>query len=117
MPVSGRRQPSLFISAATARQRSACLSSVRASTLADYLPDLHCDVTPCGVTNRARITQAEIERALKALKASGIAEARIRLRLEQREIEIFVGTAPEDKAEAEVDAWFARQSDEWSDDD
>lgn len=58
------------------------------------------------MTAPARITQADIDRATKAVAAAGISRARIILDLEARRIEIIIGESP-----AET------QAGQWSDDD
>ena len=58
------------------------------------------------MTAPARITQADVERAAKAVKTAGIERARIIMRLASAEIEIIIGEA----APTPV-------ADEWSDDD
>lgn len=43
----------------------------------------------------ARITQADVDRATKSVKAAGFDHARIIMRLDKREIEIIIGDAPD----------------------
>ncbi len=56
----------------------------------------------------ARITQADIDRAAKAVKTAGFERARIVMRLEKSEIEIIVGESGEAIPQA---------PDQWDDDD
>ena len=50
------------------------------------------------MTAPARITQADIDRATKAVKDAGYTKARIVMRLEQREIEIILDESAPDPA-------------------
>lgn len=59
------------------------------------------------MTAPARISQADIERATKAVAAAGIERARLVLDLDARKIEIIIGESAGETPEA----------DEWSDDD
>jgi hypothetical protein len=59
------------------------------------------------VTAPARISQADIERATKAVKAAGFERARIIMDLEKAKIEIIIGESTGDEPPAG----------EWSDDD
>lgn len=59
------------------------------------------------MTAPARISQADIERAMKAVAASGIPRARIIMDLEARKIEIITGETVE----------VTPTTDKWSDDD
>ena len=47
------------------------------------------------MTAAARITQADIDRAAKAVKTAGFERARIVMRLEKSEIEIILGESGE----------------------
>lgn len=52
------------------------------------------------MTAPARITQADIERATKAVRAAGFEHARIVMRLDKSEIEIIIGeTTPDSPGE------------------
>ena len=46
------------------------------------------------MTAPARITQADIDRATKAVAAAGLSRARIIMDLEARRIEIIIGESP-----------------------
>ena len=59
------------------------------------------------MTAPARITQAEMDRAAKAVKTAGFDYARIVMRLAKAEIEIIIGEVANDSASAQA----------WSDDD
>jgi soluble P-type ATPase len=59
------------------------------------------------VTQAARITQADMERATKAVAAAGLGRARIIMDLEKRQIEIIIGESANDVADER----------EWADDD
>lgn len=59
------------------------------------------------MTAPARITQADVDRATKAVVAAGVERARIILDLEARKIEIIIG-----ESDGET-----KPADEWSDDD
>jgi hypothetical protein len=61
------------------------------------------------MTAPARISQADMERAAKAVTAAGIERARIVMDLDARKIEIIIGES--------VDAPASEQAEEWSDDD
>ena len=50
------------------------------------------------MTVAARITQADIDRATKAVASAGFERARIIMRLEKAEIEIIIGESPEPEA-------------------
>ena len=58
------------------------------------------------MTAPARITQADVDRATKAVAAAGLARARIILDLDKRRIEIIIGESANDAT-----------PDEWTDDD
>lgn len=62
------------------------------------------------VTQPARITQADMERALKAVKAAGFEQARVIMHLATAEIEIILGATT---GVAEPNPW----KEEWTDDD
>lgn len=51
------------------------------------------------MTAPARISQADMERATKAVKAAGLDRARIVMDLEKHRIEIIIGEAAESPAE------------------
>ena len=59
------------------------------------------------MTAIARISQADMDRATKAVAAAGISRARIVMDLEARRIEIIIGESPAQQPTGEV----------WSDDD
>lgn len=59
------------------------------------------------MTAPARITQADMDRATKAVAAAGLDRARIIMDLENRRIEIIIGEAAND----------ATLDDDWTDDD
>lgn len=59
------------------------------------------------MTAPARITQADVDRATKAVVAAKLERARIVLDLEARKIEIIIGESPDSKPAAG----------EWTDDD
>lgn len=59
------------------------------------------------MTAPARITQADMDRATKAVAAAGLGRARIIMDLEKRRIEIIVGESAND----------AEPADDWTDDD
>ena len=59
------------------------------------------------MTQPARITQTDMERATKAVKAAGFECARIRMDLNKRTIEIIIGEAGNDSGPEQP----------WSDDD
>jgi hypothetical protein len=59
------------------------------------------------VTVPARISQADMERATKAVKSAGYERARIIMRLDKNEIEVIIGESPGEEAPA----------DDWRDDD
>lgn len=48
------------------------------------------------MTQAARISQADMERAAKAVKSAGFAHARIVIRLDRSEIEVIIGESPDD---------------------
>ncbi|WP_439539065.1 hypothetical protein [Sphingomonas sp.] len=58
------------------------------------------------MTAPARITQADIDRATKAVAAAGLSRARIIMDLEARRIEIIIGESPPETPAGQ-----------WSDDD
>ena len=60
------------------------------------------------MTAAARITQADMDRAAKAITSAGIERARIIMRLEKSEIEIIIG----DTGESEP-----VETEEWTDED
>lgn len=60
------------------------------------------------MTAPARITQADVDRATKAVAAAKIERARIVLDLEARKIEIIIGESPDSKPAV---------GREWNDDD
>lgn len=62
------------------------------------------------MTQRARITQADIARALKSVKAGGFDKARIILHLNTGEIEILLGDTGREPG-------TPRLGDGWDDDD
>lgn len=62
------------------------------------------------MTAPARIMQADMERAAKAVKAGGFERARIVMRLERGEIEIIIGEAADDSPPLP-------DPEEWADDD
>lgn len=59
------------------------------------------------MTEPARIKQADIERALKAARAAGVAQARVVMDLAKQKIEIIIGESAGQEAAPEV----------WSDED
>lgn len=59
------------------------------------------------MTVAARITQADMDRATKAVATAGLSRARIIMDLEARRIEIIIGESPDE----------TRSPDEWSDED
>lgn len=59
------------------------------------------------MTAPARITQADMERATKAVRAAGLERARIVMDLDTRRIEIIIGEATNE----------SQPSEEWTDDD
>lgn len=59
------------------------------------------------MTAPARISQADMERAAKAVKSAGFEHARIIMRLDRSEIEVIIGESTGEEAPAG----------EWSDDD
>ena len=59
------------------------------------------------MTAVARITQADMDRAAKMVKAGGFEHARIVMRLDKAEIEVIIGESANEQDAAE----------EWSDDD
>ena len=66
------------------------------------------------MTARARITQADIERTVKSLKAAGIRQYRLIMHLDRGEIEVIVGdTTRAIEAVPEANPW----DDLWTDDD
>lgn len=54
------------------------------------------------MTAPARITQADMERATKAVKAAGIERARIRMDLENGVIDVIIGESGTDEPKPEV---------------
>ena len=60
------------------------------------------------MTSAARVTQADIVRTLKAIKAAGIEQARVVVDLANQRIEIFIGPGEQP---SEPNPW----DDEWSD--
>lgn len=57
------------------------------------------------MTAPARITQADIDRATKAVKAGGFAQARIVMRLEKAEIEIIIGEQASESPPVDPEEW------------
>lgn len=57
------------------------------------------------MTAQARITQADMERATKAVKAAGYDHARIIMDLSAGRIEVILGAAESDSAENKDDGW------------
>jgi predicted urease superfamily metal-dependent hydrolase len=46
------------------------------------------------MTAKVRITQADMDRVMKAVKAAGITKCRVIMHLERAEIELIIGYAP-----------------------
>lgn len=58
------------------------------------------------MSNSARITQADMQRACNAVRAAGFERAKIVMNLELRTIEIIIGDLPDVAPVAEPNEWL-----------
>lgn len=57
------------------------------------------------MTAPARVTQADVERTVKAVKAAGIERARIVISLDKRQIEVIIGESVQDQPAPSANPW------------